>query len=321
MPNQPLRRGGRGGFARVGSGGPVPNKPLANPGFRIFVSVELWRKKLSGISIYFVSVVCCCGLCVPNMIITKANAKQIFWGNVFAFPSSHTNPNAKSVFEIFACSRFRAYWTLAETTASGTKLSESFGPRRVLRRELRDFLSLLQSAPPNYRQDFYYFSNSSGDYPHPAALELFGSFLASRVFAAHESATLPTPSYPTGSVSTGQVIFNRLWPESNHSGNSQERGSGGVQSTGVSQRVRATRRDESQSVPSPEKLFETRDSELPFFEGSLPNCSPHSVDYTRTFLHLPRCQNSAGSDWMYLSQCQQNKFFIELGELGSELSI
>ena len=31
------------------------------------------------------------------------------------------------------------------------------------------------------------------------------------------------------------------------------RGSGGVQSTGVSQRVRATGRDESQSVPSPEK--------------------------------------------------------------------
>ena len=35
----------------------------------------------------------------------------------------------------------------------------------------------------------------------------------------------------------------------------QERGSGGVQSTGVSQSVRATSRDESQSVPSLEKLF------------------------------------------------------------------
>ena len=65
----------------------------------------------------------------------------------------------------------------------------------------------------------------------------------------------------------------------------QERGSGGVQSTGVSQRVRATRRDESQSVPSPEKLFETRDLELPFFEGSFPSCSPHSVGYTCTILH------------------------------------
>ena len=64
-----------------------------------------------------------------------------------------------------------------------------------------------------------------------------------------------------------------------------ERGSGGVQSTGVSQRVRVTGRDESQSVPSPEKLLKTRDLELPFFEGSLPSCSPHSAGYTRTFLH------------------------------------
>ena len=61
---------------------------------------------------------------------------------------------------------------------------------------------------------------------------------------------------------------------------------GGVQSAGVSQRVRVTGRDESQSVPSPEKkLFNTRDLELPFFEGSLPSCSPHSAGYTRTFVH------------------------------------
>ena len=42
-------------------------------------------------------------------------------------------------------------------------------------------------------------------------------------------------------------------------------GSGGVQSTGVSQRVRATGRDESQSVPSLAKLFKTRELELPIF--------------------------------------------------------
>ena len=35
----------------------------------------------------------------------------------------------------------------------------------------------------------------------------------------------------------------------------------------------------------PGKLSKTRDSELTFFEGSLPSCSPHSVGYTRTFLH------------------------------------
>ena len=42
--------------------------------------------------------------------------------------------------------------------------------------------------------------------------------------------------------------------------------------------------DESQVVPFPEKLFKTRDLELPIFEGSLPSCPPHSAGYTRTFL-------------------------------------
>ena len=63
------------------------------------------------------------------------------------------------------------------------------------------------------------------------------------------------------------------------------RGSGGVKSAGVSQSVRESGRDESQSVHSPEKLFKTRDLELPIFEGSVPSCSPHSVGYTRTSVH------------------------------------
>ena len=63
------------------------------------------------------------------------------------------------------------------------------------------------------------------------------------------------------------------------------RGSGGVKSTGISQSVRVTSRDESQSVPSLEKLFKTRELELPNFEGSLPSCSPHSAGYTRTSVH------------------------------------
>ena len=46
---------------------------------------------------------------------------------------------------------------------------------------------------------------------------------------------------------------------------------GGVQSTGASQSVRDTSRDESQTVLSPEKVFKTRDLELPFFEGSFPS--------------------------------------------------
>ena len=44
-------------------------------------------------------------------------------------------------------------------------------------------------------------------------------------------------------------------------------------------------RDESQSVPFPEKRFKTKDLELPFSEGSFPSCSPHSPGCTRTFLH------------------------------------
>ena len=44
--------------------------------------------------------------------------------------------------------------------------------------------------------------------------------------------------------------------------------SGGVKSAGVSQSVRETGRDESQSDLSPGKLFKTRDLELPNFEGS-----------------------------------------------------
>ena len=63
------------------------------------------------------------------------------------------------------------------------------------------------------------------------------------------------------------------------------RGSGGVKSAGVSQSVRETGRDESQSVPSPDKLFKTRHLEFPIFEGSLPSCSPHSAGYTRTSVH------------------------------------
>ena len=62
-------------------------------------------------------------------------------------------------------------------------------------------------------------------------------------------------------------------------------GKWGRKSAGVSQSVRETGRDESQSVPSPEKLFKPRDLELPLFEGSLPSCSPHSTGYTRTSLH------------------------------------
>ena len=77
------------------------------------------------------------------------------------------------------------------------------------------------------------------------------------------------------------------------------RGSGGVKSAGVSQSVRKTGRDESQSVPSPEKLFKTRDLELPTLEGSVPSCSPHSAGYTRTSVHpyFPVTNSDSSDSW------------------------
>ena len=44
------------------------------------------RKKISGILFNFVSVACCCGLCVPNVIIAKANAKENLGEFFVAFP-------------------------------------------------------------------------------------------------------------------------------------------------------------------------------------------------------------------------------------------
>ena len=80
---------------------------------------------------------------------------------------------------------------------------------------------------------------------------------------------------PLAESTPSEASSNLIW----------ERGSGSVQSAGVSHRVRVIERDESPKCSLPEKLFKTRDLELPFFEGSLPSCSPHSAGYTRTFLH------------------------------------
>ena len=66
----------------------------------LILSVELQkrkRKKLSGILIYFVSVACCCGLCVPNMIITKANVEE----NPGEFICLSIEANARANLQIF----------------------------------------------------------------------------------------------------------------------------------------------------------------------------------------------------------------------------
>ena len=61
-------------------------------------------------------------------------------------------------------------------------------------------------------------------------------------------------------------------------------GKWGVQSTGVSQSVTETSRDESQSVPSAEKLYRTRDLKLPFLRD-LSQVLAALRGIHRTFLH------------------------------------
>ena len=60
-------------------------------------------KLISGILIHFVCVACYCALCVPNMIITKANAKE----NLGEFIClAITKANAKTNLQIFICNHF-----------------------------------------------------------------------------------------------------------------------------------------------------------------------------------------------------------------------
>ena len=82
-----------------------------NPRTLDFLSVALRkrkRKKISGILTYFVSVACCCGLCLPNMIITKANVKE----SLVEFNClSDTKAKAKINLQIFICNCFHAEGT------------------------------------------------------------------------------------------------------------------------------------------------------------------------------------------------------------------
>ena len=52
------------------------------------ISIVRWnvrpKRKRKKIAFFFVSVACCCGLCKPNMLIAKANAKENL--GEFAFP-------------------------------------------------------------------------------------------------------------------------------------------------------------------------------------------------------------------------------------------
>ena len=61
---------------------------------------------ISWIVFLFVFVACRCGLCVPSMIITKANAKEI-WG-LFISCLPITKAKATANPGIFICNCFRA---------------------------------------------------------------------------------------------------------------------------------------------------------------------------------------------------------------------
>ena len=61
------------------------------------------KNNLLDVDLCFAGVASCCGLCVPNMIVTKANAKENL--GEFVCLSIAT---AKTNLQIFICNRFRA---------------------------------------------------------------------------------------------------------------------------------------------------------------------------------------------------------------------
>ena len=75
LHNAPIANAPFSGFLRY-----HPHRTMTSvkrSGILDFVSVGLRkRKEISGNLLSFVIVACCCGLCVPNMPITRANAKE-----------------------------------------------------------------------------------------------------------------------------------------------------------------------------------------------------------------------------------------------------
>ena len=93
------------------------------------------------------------------------------------------------------------------------------------------------------------------------SLGLGSSFVASQEAGPKQTVQFAIPPFVV------ENPLNKDYP-GDHPQNSvfgRVRGSGGVKSTGVSQSVRETSRDESQNVLSTQKLFKTRDLELPIF--------------------------------------------------------
>ena len=71
------------------------------------------RKKISGVLFFFVTVACCCGLCEPNMLITKASAKENL-GEIICLSIVKAKANQNP--QIFICNCFRADGTTFHQT-------------------------------------------------------------------------------------------------------------------------------------------------------------------------------------------------------------
>ena len=84
----------------------ITSEKLKIPGFRVFSLLdyksESERTSL-GFDYFVVSVTCFCGMCLQNMIVTKANAKESL-GKFICL--SITEAKAKTNPQIFICNRF-----------------------------------------------------------------------------------------------------------------------------------------------------------------------------------------------------------------------
>ena len=84
----------------------IPDKfcKVARPRYSRCWITKAKVEKLFGILLSFVSVACCCGLCMPNMFIAKAHADENL--GLFIFLST-TKAKARKSPQIFICNCFR----------------------------------------------------------------------------------------------------------------------------------------------------------------------------------------------------------------------
>ena len=87
------------------------NCPMSGPRKTSGILSRLWLSWFLGLhktkfrDFGFFLVGCCCGLCISNMFIAKANAKKKIWGNKFAFCANENKKKKNPM--MFICNRFR----------------------------------------------------------------------------------------------------------------------------------------------------------------------------------------------------------------------